>query len=65
MFGGENDIDVEPEIYVVNAAAGLNMRRGAGVQFEKITTLAHKSKVHVIEKIGKWWMVAEVVRWQR
>jgi N-acetylmuramoyl-L-alanine amidase len=61
VFGGESDVDVEPDLYVVNAPSGLNMRKGPGIQADKITTLAHASKVRIVEKAGPWWLVAAIV----
>lgn len=60
VFGREDD-DPEDVIFAVRSATGLNMRTGPSIEHGVIKNLGDGTKVQVIEKPGRWWLVAELV----
>ncbi|MEM6311253.1 MAG: N-acetylmuramoyl-L-alanine amidase [Pseudomonadota bacterium] len=60
VFGRDQD-EWDDLLYKVNSNTGLNMRSGPGTEHEIIKNLADGTVVHVIENVGNWWLVAEVV----
>jgi N-acetylmuramoyl-L-alanine amidase len=61
VFGREDDVDVNPDEFAVRSMNGLNMRKSPDLGGALIKTLADHTQVRVIEKQGRWWMVAELV----
>lgn len=60
VFGRDED-DWDDLLYKVNSNSGLNMRTGPGTGNSVIKNLADGAVVHVIENVGNWWLVAEVI----
>lgn len=61
VFGREVD-SWDETLFRVNSATGLNLRTEPAIGDKNlIKKLANNATVHVIEKKGPWWLVAEVV----
>jgi N-acetylmuramoyl-L-alanine amidase len=58
---GRSEEDADDLLFSVRSDSGLNMRKGPGVTFDKVKLLADGAVVHVIDKSGTWWLVAEQV----
>ncbi len=60
LFGRSEDSwnDVR---FRVNSLNGLNLRSSSSVEGRLIKNLANGTEVNVIENLGNWWLVAEVV----
>lgn len=56
VFGGRNN-DGDNH-YIVSVKAGLNLRRGPGIQFDAITLLAQGTSLDPIETDGNWLNVS-------
>lgn len=60
VFGRAED-DWDDVLYKVRSSNGLNLRRDSNFDKDPIKLLPNGTVVHVIEKVGTWWLVAEVV----
>ncbi|HEX2555385.1 MAG TPA: N-acetylmuramoyl-L-alanine amidase [Microvirga sp.] len=60
VFGREVDT-WNDTLFRVSSPSGLNMRIGPGIGEKTIKNLPDGTMVHLIQKTGVWWMVAEVV----
>jgi len=47
--------------YSVDSSTGLNLRSEPNISGRLIENLADGTEVHVIEKIGNWWLVCKIV----
>ena len=61
VFGMASD-SWDDNLYAVESPSGLNLRSGPGVANAVLKNLPDQTIVHVIEKLGNWWMIAEVVQ---
>lgn len=60
VFGREIDT-WNTDVFVVRSPSGLNMRTMPSVGGSLIKNLPDGTSVHVIERQGSWWLVAEIV----
>lgn len=60
VFGRSED-GADLEQFEVTAASGLNLRRGPGIEHEKIRKLDQGTKVALVERHDLWWLVAIIV----
>jgi len=60
VFGREDDSWNEDR-FKVASKTGLNMRVAPSIEARLIKNLADGTEVHVVQKAGLWWLVAEIV----
>lgn len=60
VFGRDED-SWNTNLYKVESTTGLNLRIAPSLTASLIEKLADGAQVHVIEKIGNWWLVAKIV----
>ena len=60
VFGRSEDT-WQDNVFEVDSPTGLNLRTAPSIDGRLIENLANGSEVHVIEKLGNWWLVAKVV----
>jgi N-acetylmuramoyl-L-alanine amidase len=59
VFGEQEDA-FNDALFEVNSPEGLKMREAGNPGSTVIKNLPNKAKVNVIERSGKWWLVAEI-----
>jgi N-acetylmuramoyl-L-alanine amidase len=59
VFGDAED-EADIDLFEVSAAAGLNMREGAGVGAPVKELLPRGTRVVVVQREGPWWLVSKV-----
>lgn len=61
MVFGRSEDTWNDTVYSVESTTGLNLRTAPAIEARLIENLPNKTKVHVVEQTGNWWLVAKII----